>query len=78
MINLKERCEQRKKEAQMLADKFNANKEEINKLKNEVAQKEQQNSQVYEEFKVKNSQYAELLSLTKEEENTKTKKQIKN
>ena len=50
MINLKERCEQRKKEAQMLADKFNANKEEINKLKNEVAQKEQQNAKVYEEF----------------------------
>ena len=68
IIKLKNRCEERKNEAQALADKVNAAKAEIDKLKNEIKQKEQENAVVYEEFKMKNYQYAELVSLVKEEE----------
>tara|TARA_B000000557_G_scaffold221114_1_gene189377 strand:- start:362 stop:580 length:219 start_codon:yes stop_codon:yes gene_type:complete len=61
MSKLSERCEQRKAEAQALADKFNALDAEEKKLANEKAQ-------VYAEFQVKNNQYAELLAQVKEEE----------
>ena len=64
MSNLSERCEARKQEAQALADKFNAAKANINKLQEE-------NAQVYEEFKMKNYQYKELLEMLQEEEGVK-------
>ena len=70
MSKLSERCEERKVEAQALADKFNAVKAEIDKLRTEANQKEKENAIVAEEFKVKNSQYAELVGLVKEEEGT--------
>ena len=68
MSKLSDRCEERKKEAQALADKFNAEKAEIDKLRGEANQREKENAIVYEQFMVKNSQYAELLGLIKEEE----------
>ena len=68
MSKLSERCEKRKVEAQALADKFNATKEEIDKLKNEANQKEKENAALYEQFLVKNGQYAELVSQMQEEE----------
>ena len=68
MSKLSERCEERKNEAQALADKFNAEKAEIDKLRTDANQKEKENAIVYEQFMVKNSQYAELLGLVKEEE----------
>ncbi len=68
MSKLSDRCEERKNEAQALADKFNAEKAEIDKLRGEANQKEKENAIVYEQFMVKNSQYAELLGLIKEEE----------
>ena len=61
MSKLSEGCEERKAEAQALADKFNALAEESKKIENEKAQ-------VLEQFNVKNSQYAELVGLVKEEE----------
>ena len=64
MSNLSERCEARKQEAQALADKFNAAKANIDKLQEE-------NAQVYEEFKMKNYQYKELLEMLQEEEGVK-------
>ena len=64
MSKLSERCEQRKAEAETLADKFNAVKAEIEKL-------QQENSQTYQEFQAKNAQYAELLGLVQEEEGVK-------
>ena len=72
MSKLSERCEERKNEAQALADKFNAEKAEIDKLRTEANQKEKENAIVYEQFMVKNSQYAELLGLVKEEEGVET------
>ena len=45
MSKLSERVEERKAEAQALADKFNAAKANIDKLQEE-------NAQVYEEFKM--------------------------
>ena len=63
MSKLSERCEERKVEAQALADQFNALTEEGKKLENEKAQ-------VLEQFNIKNSQYAELVALVKEEEGT--------
>ena len=63
MSKLSERCEERKVEAQALADKFNALTEEGKKLENEKAQ-------VLDQFNIKNSQYAELVALVKEEEGT--------
>ena len=64
MSKLSERCETRKQEAQALADKFNATKAEIDKLQKE-------NAQTYQEFMTKNSQYAELTELLREEEGVK-------
>jgi len=68
MSTLSERCEQRKAEAQALADKFNAVKAEIDKLRGEANQKEKENAVLYEQFLVKNGQYAELVEVVKEEE----------
>jgi|TARA_Y100000052_G_scaffold25052_1_gene28202 predicted nuclease with TOPRIM domain len=67
MSKLSERCEERKNEAQVFADKYNAAKAEIDKLKNEIVKKEQENAQVFEQFKKKNYQYEELLGLLQEE-----------
>jgi len=61
MSTLSERCEQRKAEAQALADKYNALDQEEKKIANEKAQ-------TFAEFNVKNAQYAELVELVKEEE----------
>jgi len=61
MSTLSERCEQRKAEAQALADKYNALDQEEKKISNEKAQ-------TLGEFNVKNAQYAELVELVKEEE----------
>ena len=61
MSKLSDRCEERKLEAQALADKFNALAEEGKKIENEKAQ-------VLEQFNVKISQYAELVQMVQEEE----------
>jgi len=61
MSTLSERCEQRKAEAQALADKYNALDQEEKKIANEKAQ-------TLGEFNIKNAQYAELVELVKEEE----------
>ena len=76
MSKLSDRCEERKNEAQALADKFNAEKAEIDKLRGEANQKEKENAIVYEQFMVKNSQYAELLGLVKEEEGVETASEV--
>lgn len=76
MSKLSDRCEERKQEAQALADKFNAEKAEIDKLRGEANQKEKENAIVYEQFMVKNSQYAELLGLVKEEEGVETPSEV--
>ena len=64
MSKLSDRCEERKQEAQALADKFNALNDQSKKLETEKAQ-------VLEQFNVKNSQYAELVGLVQEEEGVK-------
>ena len=64
MSKLSERVEQRKAEAQALADKFNTMKAEIEKL-------QQENAQTYQKFKTKNDQYLELFNLLQEEEGVK-------
>ena len=69
MSKLSDRCEERKVEAQALADKFNAAKAEIEKL-------QQENSQTYQEFRAKNAQYAELLGLVQEEEGVATPSEV--
>ncbi len=56
MSTLSERCEQRKAEAQALADKYNALDQEEKKIANEKAH-------TLGEFNVKNAQYAELVEL---------------
>ena len=61
MSALSKRCEQRKAEAQALAEKYNAGIEEAQKLNNA-------NTQLLEQFKVANAKYAELMELVKEEE----------
>tara|TARA_A100001515_G_scaffold140558_1_gene136371 strand:- start:379 stop:615 length:237 start_codon:yes stop_codon:yes gene_type:complete len=76
MSKLSERCEERKNEAQALADKFNAERAEIDKLRTEANQKEKENAIVYEQFMVKNAQYAELLGLVKEEEGVETTNEV--
>ena len=76
MSKLSDRCEERKNEAQALADKFNAEKAEIDKLRGEANQKEKENAIVYEQFMVKNSQYAELLSQVQEEEGVETPSEV--
>ena len=67
-MSLIERRDERKAEAEALANKFNAEFEEINKLKQEVQQREADNAQVYADFQLKNAQYAELEGMVKEEE----------
>tara|TARA_R100000781_G_scaffold3069_2_gene4542 strand:+ start:1271 stop:1507 length:237 start_codon:yes stop_codon:yes gene_type:complete len=76
MSKLSDRCEERKNEAQALADKFNAVKAEIDKLRGEANQKEKENAIVYEQFMVKNSQYAELVALVQEEEGVATPSEV--
>ena len=76
MSKLSDRCEERKNEAQALADKFNAEKAEIEKLRGEANQKEKENAIVYEQFMVKNSQYAELVALVQEEEGVETPSEV--
>ena len=61
MSTLSERCEQRKAEAQALADKYNALDQEEKKIANEKAQ-------TLGEFNVKNAQYVYCINLVKEEE----------
>ena len=61
MSKLSERCEERKLEAEALAEKYNALLEEQKKLEN-------QRLQTKVEFDMKNAQYAELLSQVQEEE----------
>ena len=61
MSKLSERCEKRKAEAEALADKYNTNKANIDKLQEE-------NAQVYEQFKAAKYKYDELAELVKEEE----------
>ena len=69
MSKLSERCEERKLEAQALADKFNATKEEIDKLKNEANQKEKENIEItLEQYKAAKNKYDELAELVREEE----------
>ena len=67
-MSLIERRDERKAEAEALANKFNAETEEINKLKQQVQQRENDNAQVYADFQLKNAQYAELEQMVKEEE----------
>ena len=67
-MSLIERRDERKAEAEALANKFNAETEEINKLKQEVQQRENDNAQVYADFQLKNAQYAELEGMVKEDE----------
>ena len=64
MSKLSDRCEERKNEAQALANKFNSLTEESKKIENERIQ-------VKSEFDIKNAQYAELLSQVQEEEGVK-------
>ena len=69
MSKLSDRCEERKNEAQALADKVNALAEEGKKIENEKAQ-------VLEQFNIKNSQYAELVALVQEEEGVATTSEV--
>jgi len=64
MSKLSERVEERKQEAQALADKFNAMKAEIEKL-------QQENAQTYQQFERKKAKYEELVELLREEEGVK-------
>ena len=68
MSNLTERCEQRKAEAQALADKYNALDQEEKKIANQKAQ-------LLAEFNVKNAQYAELFEQVQEESNVKSEEE---
>tara|TARA_B100001989_G_scaffold149016_1_gene106201 strand:- start:362 stop:580 length:219 start_codon:yes stop_codon:yes gene_type:complete len=61
MSTLSEKCEQRKAEAQAIAEKYNAGIEEAKKLSNS-------NQQLLEQFKVANAKYEQLVELVKEEE----------
>ena len=61
MSTLSERCEQRKAEAQAIAEKYNAGIEEAKKLSTS-------NQQLLEQFKVANAKYEQLVELVKEEE----------
>jgi predicted nuclease with TOPRIM domain len=69
MSKLSDRCEERKAEAQALADKFNALNDQSKKLETEKAQ-------VLEQFNIKNSQYAELVALVQEEEGVETPSEV--
>ena len=61
MSKLSERCEQRKAEAQALAEKYNAGLAELEKMKNA-------NAELLEQFKAAKYKYDELAELVKEEE----------
>ena len=61
MSTLSEKCEQRKAEAQAIAEKYNAGIEEAKNLSNS-------NQQLLEQFKVANAKYEQLVELVKEEE----------
>ena len=61
MSTLSEKCEQRKAEAQAIAEKYNAGIEEAKKLSNSK-------QQLLEQFKVANAKYEQLVELVKEEE----------
>ncbi len=69
MSKLSDRCEERKNEAQALADKFNALNDQSKKL-------EAEKTQVLEQFNIKNSQYAELVALVQEEEGVETPSKV--
>ena len=69
MSKLSDRCEERKQEAQALAEKYNALNEQSKKL-------EVEKTQVLEQFNVKNSQYAELVALVQEEEGVTTTSEV--
>ena len=69
MSKLSERCEERKLEAEALAEKYNALLEEQKKLEN-------QRLQTKVEFDMKNAQYAELLSQVQEEEGVETPSEV--
>jgi len=69
MSKLSDRCEERKNEAQALAEKYNALNDQSKKLEVEKAQ-------VLEQFNVKNSQYAELVGLVQEEEGVTTPSEV--
>jgi len=69
MSKLSDRCEERKQEAQALADKFNALNDQSKKL-------EAEKTQVLEQFNIKNSQYAELVALVQEEEGVETPSEV--
>ena len=69
MSKLSDRCEERKNEAQALADKFNALNDQSKKLETEK-------TQVLEQFNIKNSQYAELVALVQEEEGVETPSEV--
>ena len=69
MSKLSDRCEERKQEAQALAEKYNALNEQSKKL-------EVEKTQVLEQFNVKNSQYAELIALVQEEEGVTTTSEV--
>ena len=64
MSKLSERVEERKAEAEALADKFNTMKAEIEKL-------QQENAQTYQQFVSKKERYEELVDLLREEEGVK-------
>ena len=64
MSKLSERVEERKAEAEALADKFNTMKAEIEKL-------QQENAQTYQQFVSKKERYEELVELLREEEGVK-------
>ena len=61
MSTLSEKCEQRKAEAQAIAEKYNAGIEEAKKLSNS-------NQQLLEQFIVANAKYEQLVELVKEQE----------
>ena len=69
MSKLTDRCEERKNEAQALAEKYNALLEEQKKLEN-------QRLETKAAFDMKNAQYAELLSLVQEEEGDTTSSEV--
>ena len=69
MSKLSDRCEERKQEAQALAEKYNALNEQSKKL-------EVEKTQVLDHFNVKNSQYAELIALVQEEEGVTTTSEV--
>ena len=77
MSKLSDRCEERKNEAQALADKFNAEKAEIDKLKNEANQKEKENIEItLEQYKAAKNKYDELAELVREEEGVETASEV--